>query len=180
MIVARASKPSRGMTVVAVLVCLIILTLISGAVLKVGVAQRELARSQERRLQAEWLAESGAERAIARLARDRDYAGETWSRQPADLGQSERAAGGTSPTRADERPPGSRSRSSACRTSPIAGAFASRRTIPSTRPARSRHTKEIMIDLEPSQSRSRSMNRSVVRHQPRARRASPAAGRVSR
>ena len=79
MIAARASKPSRGMTVVAVLVCLIILTLISGAVLKVSVAQRELARSQERRLQAEWLAESGAERAVARLARDRDYAGETWS-----------------------------------------------------------------------------------------------------
>ena len=79
MIVARARKPSRGMTVVAVLVCLIILTLISGAVLKVSVAQRELARSQERRLQAEWLAESGAERALARLARDRDYTGETWS-----------------------------------------------------------------------------------------------------
>ena len=68
MIAARAAKPSRGMTVVAVLVCLIILTLISGAVLKVSVAQRELARGQERRLQAEWLAESGAQRAIARLA----------------------------------------------------------------------------------------------------------------
>ena len=35
MIAARAKKPSRGMTVVAVLVCLIIVTLISGAVLKV-------------------------------------------------------------------------------------------------------------------------------------------------
>ena len=34
MIAARAVKPSRGMTVVAVLVCLIIVTLISGAILR--------------------------------------------------------------------------------------------------------------------------------------------------
>ncbi len=34
------------MTVVAVLVCLIIITLISGAVLKVSLAQRELARAR--------------------------------------------------------------------------------------------------------------------------------------
>ena len=42
----RAVRPSRGLTVVAVLVCLIIVTLISGAVLKVELAQRELARAR--------------------------------------------------------------------------------------------------------------------------------------
>ena len=117
MIVARTGKPSRGMTVVAVLVCLIIITLISGAVLKVGLAQREFARGQERRLQAEWLAESGAQRALARLAGDRDYSGETWSVSAHDLGQSER------PPRRHivcpgpiSRPARSRSPSSACRT----------------------------------------------------------------
>ena len=45
-------------------------------------------RSQERRLQAEWLAESGAQRAVARLARDHDYTGETWSLTARDLGLS--------------------------------------------------------------------------------------------
>ena len=65
---------------VAVLVCLIIVTLISGAVLKMSVAQRELARSQERRLQAEWLAESGRRAGLGpRLARIATYTGETWS-----------------------------------------------------------------------------------------------------
>ena len=71
---------------IAVLVCLIIVTLISGAVLKVGLAQRDLARDRERRLQAEWLAESGVDRALARLTRDRDYTGETWSITASDLG----------------------------------------------------------------------------------------------
>ena len=78
------------MTVVAVLICLIVITLISGAVLKVGLAHRDLVRAQERRLQAEWLAESGVQRALARLAVDRDYAGETWPFSAADLGLPER------------------------------------------------------------------------------------------
>jgi type II secretory pathway pseudopilin PulG len=151
MIATRARKPSRGMTVVAVLVCLIIVTLISGAVLKVSVAHRELARSQERRLQAEWLAESGAQRAMARLARDREFPGETWSVSDHDLGRSERGPTGTSPANAEtaaaritikvERVPASASR----RRVHIQADY------PLDAPRRSRHTKEIMIDLEPSQ-----------------------------
>jgi type II secretory pathway component PulK len=139
------------MTVVAVLVCLIIVTLISGAVLKVSVAQRELARSQERRLQAEWLAESGVERAMAGLARDRDYRGETWTLSAHDLGQSEREPTGTSPAQAEtaaaqvtiavERVPAATNR----RRIHIQADY------PLDPQGRSRHTKEIMIDLEPSQ-----------------------------
>jgi type II secretory pathway component PulK len=150
MIVTRAKNTSRGMTVVAVLVCLVIITLVSGAVLKVSLAQRELTRSQERRLQAEWLAESGAQRAMARLASDRDYVGETWSLTAQDLGQSERPSTVTTqgePQRAVaqiliavERVP----------------TVAERRRVriqadyPLEAARRSRHTKEIMIDLEPS------------------------------
>jgi type II secretory pathway pseudopilin PulG len=151
MVANRARKPSRGMTVVAVLVCLIIVTLISGAVLKVSVAQRELARSQERRLQAEWLAESGAERATARLAGDRDYVGETWSLSARDLGRSEQEPTFSSPARAET--PAARITITVERVP----ASANRRRVhiqadyPVDAQGRSRHTKEIMIDLEPSQ-----------------------------
>jgi type II secretory pathway component PulK len=142
MIAARAVKTSRGLTVVAVIVCLIIITMISGAVLKVIVAQRELARSQERRLQAEWLAESGAQRATARLASDRDYKGESWSLSAQDLGHGE--------------PAGARAKSAAAQVTIAVErmpAAANRRRVhiqadyPLAEPTRSRHTKEIMIDL---------------------------------
>ena len=151
MITARAGKPSRGMTVVAVLVCLIILTMISGAILKVSVARRELARSHERRLQAEWLAESGLERAIARLALDRDYSGEMWSLVSHDLGRGEHASKGTAPAKADtpearitikvERVPTASNRRS----------VHVQADYPLDAQGRSRQSKEIMIDLEPSQ-----------------------------
>jgi hypothetical protein len=42
---------------------------------------------QEWRHQAEWLAESGIERAAARLADSGDYTGETWEVSPEQLGQ---------------------------------------------------------------------------------------------
>ncbi len=66
----RSSRTRRGLTVVAVIVCLIVITITSGAILKVGLAHRDFARSRERRLQAEWLLESGLERAT-RPPRDR-------------------------------------------------------------------------------------------------------------
>ena len=151
MIAARSKQPSRGMTVVAVLVCLIIVTLISGAVLKVSVAQRELARSQERRLQAEWLAESGVERAMAALARDRDYRGETWSFNNHDLGRTERVPTGAVPAQAEK----AAARVTIAVERVPAATYRRRIHIQADYPldaqGRSRHTKEIMIDLEPSQ-----------------------------
>jgi Tfp pilus assembly protein PilV len=86
---SRARPPRRGLTAVAVLVCLLIVTMISGALLKIGVAHRDFVRSQERRLQAEWLAQSGIDRALARLAAQPDYTGETWKLGPRDLDRSE-------------------------------------------------------------------------------------------
>jgi Tfp pilus assembly protein PilV len=85
MIVSR-QRPRRGLTVVAVLICLIIVTMIGGAVLKAGLTEREVASASEERLQAEWLAESGADRALSRLDTDVDYKGETWSLSRAELG----------------------------------------------------------------------------------------------
>jgi len=74
------------MTVVAVLVCVIVLTLVGAALLKLGLARRQVGRDFEHRLQAEWLVESGLSRALARITAERDYKGETWSIDPADLG----------------------------------------------------------------------------------------------
>jgi hypothetical protein len=52
--------------------------MIAGAILRTGAAQREQVRDQERGLQADWLAEAGLQRAIARLGADPSYTGETW------------------------------------------------------------------------------------------------------
>ena len=81
----RRRGHSRGLTVVAVLVCLVIITIMAGALLRVGLAHRERAKALEHRLQAEWLAESGIQRAIARLAVDPGYRGETWEVPARDL-----------------------------------------------------------------------------------------------
>lgn len=87
MILARTkSRDSRkGLTVVAVIVCLVVLLMLSGVILKVAAARRLVARQLERKVQADWLAESGLERAIGRLAADPAYKGETWNLTAADL-----------------------------------------------------------------------------------------------
>jgi hypothetical protein len=71
---------------VAVLVCLVVIMLISGVLLKIGVAHRDRVRAQERSLQAEWLAQAGIDRALARLSSSAGYAGETWVLSASDLG----------------------------------------------------------------------------------------------
>jgi hypothetical protein len=68
-----------------VLVCLAILLAVAAATLAVGRARRRQGRLDERRLQAEWLAESGLDRAAARLAGSSDDPGETWDIPAADL-----------------------------------------------------------------------------------------------
>jgi len=91
MTVTTGAQRRRGMTAVAVLVCLIIITMIAGAVVKVALAGRDQVRAQERRLQAEWLAEAGIQRALARLAADPRYRGETWEIAARDLDSADAA-----------------------------------------------------------------------------------------
>jgi hypothetical protein len=90
MIAGRTRRPRRGMAVVAVLVCLIVLTLIGATLLKLGLVRRQINRDFELRLQAEWLVESGVNRALARAA-ESNYKGETWRLAAADLGLPERS-----------------------------------------------------------------------------------------
>jgi type II secretory pathway pseudopilin PulG len=68
------------------LVGLVLIALIAGTLLRTGLARRRGLRMEERELQARWLAESGLERAAARLAEAPDYRGETWTIPAAELG----------------------------------------------------------------------------------------------
>jgi hypothetical protein len=85
---ARRSVPDprRGSITVVVLVCLVVIILICGALLRVSLAERKLVRSEEDRLQAEWLVEAGLERGAARLTDNASYTGESWKLSAEDLG----------------------------------------------------------------------------------------------
>ena len=91
MIRPRTDRPRRGMLAIAVLVCLIVLTLIAGASSASGPRSRDEIRAEERRLQAEWLAEAGLRRAIARLDADPGYSGETWNIDARELDSADAA-----------------------------------------------------------------------------------------
>ena len=81
-------RSRRGAVVVVMLVALVLIALIGGTLLRTGLARRRELRMEERALQARWLAESGLERAVARLAESPDYRGETWTIPAAELGGS--------------------------------------------------------------------------------------------
>ena len=76
----------RGAVLMAALVCLVLAMMAIGSLLSTSLARRTRARMEERRLQAAWLAESGLERAAAKLTAAPDYKGETWEPSAADLG----------------------------------------------------------------------------------------------
>jgi hypothetical protein len=138
------------MTVVAVLVVLVVITLASSALLRAGLAQREFARGAERRLQSEWLVESGMERARARLDLDRDYTGETWSLSAGDLG--------LPPAESPVREAGSTDRAAAVVTIAVArvqGSALERQVrveaeYPRGAQRPARQSKQMLIDLEPT------------------------------
>ena len=75
---AARDRGRRGLVSVAVLIALIIIGIICAALLKVALARRAEVGLEERRIQAGWLAESGVERALARLSASSDYTGESW------------------------------------------------------------------------------------------------------
>ena len=68
------------------LIGLIVIGIICAGLLKVALARRAEVGAEERGLQADWLAESGLERASARLSAAGDYSGETWQIPAEELG----------------------------------------------------------------------------------------------
>jgi type II secretory pathway component PulK len=75
----ETTSDRRGLVLIVVMVCLVVFATLCGVLLKLALVEQRQVRMQEWRLQAEWLAESGIERAAARLADSADYAGETWT-----------------------------------------------------------------------------------------------------
>ena len=73
------NRDRRGVIVLIVMVCLLLVTMIGGSLLKLGLTQRRQARREQMRQQAMWLAESGIERAAAQLRINSDYEGEDWT-----------------------------------------------------------------------------------------------------
>jgi hypothetical protein len=150
MIARDARIRRRGMTVVAVLACLIVLTLLGAALLKLGLARRQFDRDFERRLQADWLVESGVDRALARLASERDYTGETRQLSAADLGLPE--TGGAAQGLKETRSPAAVITIAVDRPKELAGRCRIRvQADYSTAGAhRCRSSQELLIDLEPT------------------------------
>ena len=83
---SNASRGRHGLVSVAVLIALIVIAIVAAALLKVALSRRAEVGMEERRLQAGWLAESGVERALARLSASGEYPGESWEIPPEDLG----------------------------------------------------------------------------------------------
>ena len=68
----------RAALVLVVMVCLLLVTMIGGSLMKVGLTHRRQTRHEQIRQQAVWLAESAVERAVARSKQDAEYSGEEW------------------------------------------------------------------------------------------------------
>ena len=82
----RRRTRRKGLVLIPALVSLILVGLLSAAVIRLAQTQRRVTADEERKMQAEWLVESGFARAAARLAADPAYAGETWSLSASALG----------------------------------------------------------------------------------------------
>ena len=82
----RRRESRRGAFMVVVMICLLVSSLIVGALLKLALMQSRQLVQEQRQMQAEWLADSGLERAASRLATDPNYGGETWNIEPDSIG----------------------------------------------------------------------------------------------
>ena len=69
----------RGAVLLIVLVALTVAAAVLVSVVRLAAADRKAWQGEVRQVQAAWLAESGLERAAARLRDNPDYRGETWN-----------------------------------------------------------------------------------------------------
>jgi len=79
----RRKGPRRGIMTIVALVCVMVAATLMVVLVRRALAESQLGRLEVRRAQSRWLAESGLERAAARLAADAKYAGEVWKIPPA-------------------------------------------------------------------------------------------------
>ena len=76
---ARRTEPRRGAILAAVLVCILVILLVGGALVKSLTLQHRQSRIEQEQLQAMWLAQSALSRAIAEIDLDPNYTGSTWT-----------------------------------------------------------------------------------------------------
>jgi Tfp pilus assembly protein PilX len=77
--VAGAGCRRRGVALIVVLAGMAVAAVMFLAATKLILVQRRTVELNSRQIQAGWLAESGVQRAAARLAADASYRGETWT-----------------------------------------------------------------------------------------------------
>ena len=69
----------QGTILLVVMVCLTIITILTGSLIKTVMFQHRQMQREQKQHQARWLLQSGLERAAYRLSRDENYPGETWT-----------------------------------------------------------------------------------------------------
>jgi type II secretory pathway component PulK len=69
----------RGAILIVALVCLAVASVLFVVLAKQATVEHRAAETRQWAVQAGWLAEAGVERAVARLAADAAYTGETWN-----------------------------------------------------------------------------------------------------
>lgn len=88
-----SQKPGRrGAVLLVALVAIAVTSVVFASLLRLSVAERRRVQTEAWQMQAAWLAESGLERAAARLGADAAYQGETWRLSADQLGAAYEAA----------------------------------------------------------------------------------------
>jgi Tfp pilus assembly protein PilV len=82
----RSTRNARGMVLMVFLVCLAVAAALMIGAARMAMTSHQATQTASWNVQAQWLAESGGERAAAKLAADAAYAGETWALPAAELG----------------------------------------------------------------------------------------------
>tara|TARA_R110002072_G_scaffold303099_1_gene493380 strand:+ start:66546 stop:66968 length:423 start_codon:yes stop_codon:yes gene_type:complete len=77
----------QGTVLVIFMVSLAMLTLTGAAMLRVTLLQRSMVKSNELRIQSEWLFQSAVARASTELKSNAEYTGEEWTMTASSLGQ---------------------------------------------------------------------------------------------
>lgn len=87
-----ANKASRrGAVLMLILVCLLLLTMTTGVLLRAAMLHREHTHTALPQSQARWLAHAAAEAATVQLKGDASWSGESWTVSAEELGGSDAA-----------------------------------------------------------------------------------------
>lgn len=76
----------RGTIILIPLVCLVLSLAVIGELLKQSSLELKQLKKEQYHLQAIWLADAAAQRAIDKLSTQQDYQGETWALLPEEIG----------------------------------------------------------------------------------------------